>query len=102
MTDEPYSAGDPVQVRRRTRKAKEAAEQGLEDWRWLLADRRGRRIVWALLEEAGVFRTSFDADRPQVTAFNEGQRNTGLRTLNAVMQADPDAFVTMQREAKDI
>lgn len=101
MTDEPYRADDPVQVRKRQTKAQRAAEQGLDDWRWLLADRRGRRIVWAMLEEAGIFRSAFDPDRPQVTAFNEGQRNAGLRILNAVMQADPDAFVTMQREAKE-
>lgn len=101
MTDAPYSADDPAQVKRRSGRAKLAVEQRLKDWRWLLADRRGRRVVWSLLEEAGVFRSSFDPDRAQVTAFHEGQRNAGLRILNAVMQADAEAFVTMQREAKE-
>jgi hypothetical protein len=101
MTDEPYSADDEKQVRKRQSKAKEATERQQEDWRWLLADKRGRRIAWALLEEAGVFRSSFNPDRPHATAFNEGIRNTGLRVLASVMQADPEAFTLMSKEARE-
>jgi hypothetical protein len=103
MTEEaPYSADDPVQVKKRTTKAKEAAERTLEDWRWLLADKRGRRIAWKLLEDAGIFRTSFDRDSNGQTAFNEGQRNIGLRVLAQAMQADPSAYERMTREATEI
>lgn len=101
MSDEhPYSADDEAQVKKRQTKAKRAAERELDDWRWLLGDARGRRIVWKLLEDAGLFRSSFAAESA-TTAFNEGQRNAGLRVLTNVMTADPDAFVTMQREAKE-
>lgn len=101
MADAPYNADDPVAVKKRRTKAKFAEEQRLEDWRWLLGDQRGRRIVWALLEDGGVFRSSFDPERPAVTAFHEGQRNGGLRVLHQVMQADPSAYELMAREAQE-
>lgn len=80
-----------------------AAEQKLAeeaaDWRFILGDQRGRRIVWALLSKAGVFRVSFSADAMQM-AFNEGNRNLGLEVLGKVTEHAPNAYLLMQNEAK--
>jgi len=59
------------------------AEEG--DCRWLMSSKRGRRIVWRLLEQAGVFRSSFSTTAMQM-AFNEGYRNYGNHTLGLLHQ----------------
>lgn len=81
-------------------KARSAREQELQDFSMLLATRPGRRFVWRLLSLTGVFRTSFD-NSGSVTAFNEGQRNIGLRLLADVNEAGPEHYVVMLRESKE-
>lgn len=71
----------------------------IEDLKWLLAHRQGRRIVWKQLGEAGVFRSVFNHSG-SVMAFNEGQRAQGLKLLASIMEHAPDAFTLMQKEAK--
>ena len=66
---------------------------------WLMADRRGRRVVWQLLADAGVFRSSMTVT-PELTAFNEGRRSTGLALLADVSRLCPERFAEMQLEAR--
>ncbi|WP_343684009.1 hypothetical protein [Asticcacaulis sp.] len=78
--------------------AKKKADEKLRaqtkaDWDWLMADARGRRIIWALLEFCGVFRTSFTGNSE--TFFKEGQRNVGLSILTRL---DPDQHAIMTKE----
>lgn len=74
-------------------------QQEIEDFKWLLAHRQGRRIVWKLMGDAGVFRSTFNHSG-SVMAFSEGQRSQGLKLLTAVMEHAPEAFTLMQKEAK--
>ena len=64
----------------------------------VLATRDGRVILWQLLSDTGIYRSSFDRDIA-VMAFNEGQRNIGLRLLDRIMSVDADAYKLMQDEA---
>ena len=66
---------------------------------WLMSDRRGRRVVWQLLADAGVFRGSM-AGTPELTAFNEGRRSTGLALLADISRLCPGRFAEMQLEAR--
>lgn len=70
------------------------------DFKWLMSNRRGRRIVWRLLEEAGVFRTTF-TDNPMQTAFNEGMRKYGVAVLVQVHKLTPDLYPTMLTEQQE-
>jgi hypothetical protein len=72
-------------------------QQELEDIKWLMSHKAGRKIAWRLLDKAGVFRTSFSPNGSQ-TFFNEGQRNIGLFVLGEVMEACPERFAEMQKE----
>lgn len=72
----------------------------IEDFKWLMAHKQGRRIVWRLLEKYGVFRSSFSVE-PLEMAFLEGQRNDGLRLLADIHEHTPDRYVEMLREQKD-
>lgn len=68
-----------------------------DDVKWLMGGKRGRRIIWRLLEQSGVFRLSFDANSMRM-AFNEGNRNFGNRTLTMIHTHCPELYATMVRE----
>jgi hypothetical protein len=53
-----------------------------------------------LLEFCHIFSTTFTPS-PTSAAFNEGQRNVGLRLLNDIMSACPDHYVLMMRERNE-
>ena len=59
---------------------KAARRRSAEALRWLMGDARGRRFVWGLLGNAGLFRSSM-APSAELTAFNEGRRDLGLALL---------------------
>jgi len=68
------------------------------DVQWLMSSKRGRRIVWRLLDRAGVFRLSFNTNA-MTMAFSEGQRNDGLRLLYLIHTLCPNLYPTMVKEA---
>lgn len=70
------------------------------DLLWLMGSKRGRRIVWRLLEEAGVFRTSFNTNA-LLMAFAEGTRNYGLRVLGLIHSHCPELYAPMLKEQRD-
>lgn len=90
-------AGQTKEAEQARRKAEREARQEAEDIKWLMTAKRGRRIVWLLLDRAGVFRTSFSSD-PLVMAWNEGNRNTGNRMLSLINGECPDLYIKMLKE----
>lgn len=82
----------------RERIAKEVEEA---DVKWLMSSKRGRRIVWRLLDQSGVFRLSFNPDLA-VMAFAEGNRNFGNRMLTMVHTLCPELYPTMVKEQQDV
>lgn len=71
-----------------------------QDVKWLMADRRGRRVVRRLLSKSGVFRSSFQGDGLN-TAFAEGGRNVGLYMLALVQSHCPDRLAEVLIESSD-
>jgi hypothetical protein len=74
-----------------------SAQQQEADFLWLMRDKRGRRIVWRQLAEAGVFQQNFNPDA-MTMAFKEGRRNAGLTLLAQVHALCPDLYTTMMKE----
>jgi hypothetical protein len=93
------NAADESQVARAKKKEKQRLERDRDDMRWLLSDRRGRRMMHRWLERSGLWRTSFDG--PERTFFNEGMRNMGLMLFAEVSEAAPEMFPVMMKEAKE-
>jgi type IV secretory pathway TrbL component len=62
--------------------------------------KRGRRIVWRMLDQAGVFRSSFNTNA-MTMAFAEGSRNQGLRMLAIIHASCPEQYPTMMKEQTD-
>lgn len=81
-------------------KAKLRQRQDIEDLKWLMSNKRGRRIIYGLLERAGVWQLSFHTNALQM-AFNEGRRNEGLALLAKLMSEAPDNYALMLKEHKD-
>lgn len=70
------------------------AQVEADDIKWLMARKQGRRIMQRHLERAGVFRSSFNTNS-MTMAFQEGQRNEGLKLLAQIMQHAPDRYIEM-------
>lgn len=68
----------------------------LDDLRWVLSNIKGMRFVWRIWGMCGTFRASYVQKDSTHTAFNEGQRDIGLRLLLDVNQANPKAFSQIQ------
>ena len=67
------------------------AERAKADLAALLEMEEGRRVMRRLLAEANLHSPSF-ATGALVMAFNEGNRNFGLRLLARIAEAAPDAL----------
>lgn len=60
-------------------KAKRIADQEVEDLKWLMSDKRGRRVMWNLLAFTGVFRQPFTGNSE--TFFRCGMMNVGQKFM---------------------
>jgi hypothetical protein len=84
----------------------EAAQRGKlsrdtdeSDFKWLMSSKRGRRIIWRLLDRAGIFRLSFNTNA-MTMAFAEGTKNEGLRILSQIHTLCPELYSVMTKEAQ--
>ncbi len=74
-----------------------ARENEEADIKWLMGNKRGRRVIWRLLDQAGVFRSSFNTNA-MTMSFAEGHRNYGLRILALIHSQCPELYPTMMKE----
>lgn len=95
---------DPLDIRGQERlRADKAARERLAqeaeeaDIRRLMSSKWGRRFLWRLMDQAGVFRLSYAPDA-LATAFAEGNRNYGLRILNLIHALAPEHYPAMLKE----
>jgi len=94
---------NPIDIRSQQRRKEEddriravAANLAAEDFKWLMNEERGRRFVWRLLEQAGVFRSSFTGNSE--TYFREGMRNMGLSIISQIHEHAPEFYQVMLME----
>lgn len=73
------------------------AKLEIDDFCWFMSDKRGRRILWRLLESSGVFRSSHTGNALQ-TAFLEGQRSLGLQQFAMATRHAPALYARMAQE----
>ncbi|EAW2156144.1 hypothetical protein DP854_12605 [Salmonella enterica subsp. enterica serovar Corvallis] len=76
------------------------AQRDIDDIQFVMGSEQGRRVIWSLLEKGQVFGACFNVD-PQITAFNEGQRNLALVLFQRVMAHCPDQYLKMAAEASE-
>lgn len=96
---------DPFDLREQEQRQERLADQSqadrladADDLKWVMSNKRGRRFVARLLDRAGVWRSSFSTNALSM-AFNEGQRNEGLRLIAALLAHCPDRYNEMLTES---
>lgn len=71
----------------------------IDDFKFVMEDKRGRRFLWRLLAQCGVFRSSYTGNNE--TFFREGQRNIGLAYMALIHEACPEKYSLMLKEQKE-
>jgi hypothetical protein len=84
----------------RASREKLADQADVDDVKWLMSSKRGRRILWRILERGEVFKLSFNTNSMSM-AFSEGRKNEGLRVLALIHAAAPELYATMLKEARE-
>jgi len=74
------------------------AQQQISDLLAVMSTAQGRRFIWRLLSESGVYRTSFSCDIA-LMSFNEGKRNIGLELLSELVSNCHSSYLKMVEEA---
>lgn len=92
-----YNPKAELEAEERARKLLQRRDK--EDVKWLMGNRTGRRIVWTLLENAGMYQSSFSTDT-HLMSFQEGKRNYGLELTNRIHKHCPDEYNLMIKEHK--
>lgn len=77
-------------------KAARIANQEVEDLKWLMSDKRGRRIMYNLLAFTGVFRNPFTGNSE--TFFRCGMMNVGQKYLGDINEHAPERYNQMVTE----
>lgn len=78
-------------------KATMLQRQSEDDIRWLMNGKRGRRVLYVWLAEAGVWRSVFNTNA-MTMAYAEGMRNWGLNLVNRIMGVCPEKWALMIEE----
>lgn len=98
---------DPLDIRGQERdqadadkRTELAAKAEIDDLKWLMSNKRGRRFVFRMLERAGVWRLSFNTNALTM-AFAEGQRNEGLRLMAQLTEHCPGRYTEMLKESQE-
>ncbi len=76
-----------------------AREQQSEDVKWLMSHAQGRRLMWGLLSDFGLYRTPFTGETNR-TNFNLGEHNAALRLHAMLLDHAADECDLMSREAR--
>jgi hypothetical protein len=76
------------------------AQRWLSDLKWLMSDKRGRRIARTLLDRAGMRHSSFDQNALAM-AFKEGMRWQGTWLQSEIETHCADRCIDMLKEGKD-
>lgn len=101
MTDDPYDLRRQEEdLEEKTLREKLEGQLEIDDLKWVLSNKRGRRFVRRLLEMAGVYRSSFNTNALTMS-LNEGQRNVGLKLVAQMMTHCPERYIDILKEHSD-
>lgn len=103
MTDahNPYAEPEDTETQEDRKARLENEVKGeIGDIVWLMSNKRGRRIVRRLLDQAGVYQLSYTGEALS-TAFNEGRRSAGNKLIAIVAAHCPEQYTLLLRERSD-
>lgn len=81
------------------KKDKRIRERELADIRTVVNTPEGRRFIWRVLAECGMYKDGYvHGDNGYGTTFNTGRKSIGIWLTNDLLFAKPDAFRQMTTE----
>lgn len=92
----PVNVANESQVKESAQAARHRRDSEINDLAELLNLPAGRRYLWRVLEETGVYKQSFTGSSE--TFFLEGHRKIGLWVLAEIMEINPDSYLLMIKE----
>lgn len=98
--DVPYDAGDRVHVKERTKVLRRVEASKRTVLRQLMGSNEGRAWMYDVLTLCHVYQSAFSTNALSM-ACAEGERNIGLRILGDLMEACPERYLEMLREAQE-
>jgi hypothetical protein len=94
---------DALDAQRSTAKEQSRFDAAIEldDVRWLMSGKRGRRFMWRLLGDARLYQQSFDGNT-NWSIFNEGKRSIALKLASQIHSIPEGAalYAQMATEAR--
>lgn len=104
---EPAEGHDPHDERARIAAESRDAEakrlqrdREVDDFKWLMGHRQGRRVMWRLLSMTGVFRNPHIPGTEDVL-FRCGEQNIGQQLMGEIHTICPEHYTTMTREQQE-
>jgi len=91
------NVADPERIKDQKHKERRVREQELFDVRAVLCTPEGRRFFWRLLSLFKVFGSIWESSAR--IHYNSGQQDCGHFLLAEASEADPEAYLLMQKEA---
>lgn len=74
----------------------------VDDFKWLMGHKQGRRLMWKLLGLTGLFRNPFQPGSPEgTTEFRCGEQNIGQQYLVEIHTHCPEEYERMVREQQN-
>jgi len=99
---EPDPFDDSAQVAVEARKAdvtRLQREREVDDFKWLMGNKQGRRVMWRLMSMTGLFCNPYQPSAPPgFTEFQCGKQDIGQRLLGEVHELCPEKYNTMVEE----
>lgn len=90
---------DKIQRKSVVRREKQRREREENDLRVVLSSPEGRRFLWRLIGECGVFASVCRDGFGDFVVFRSGQQDVGHKLQAWILEANEGAYLTMQREA---
>ena len=92
------NVADEKQVKRAAKRMESREDREVNDIRYVLNDKRGRRFLWRLLNECKVFESIWVPSAG--IHYNAGKQDVGHFLMAEIVKASEDAYLLMTKEAK--
>lgn len=93
------NAADPAQVAEAKKKESFSRRDELDDIRFVLSYKQGRRLLWRLLKHCNVFGSVWHPSA--LIHHNSGKQDVGHFVMAEITEANPEAFLLMMKENKE-
>lgn len=88
---------DEVEAKAQAEAARLKRAREMDDFKWLMGHKQGRRIMWRMLEVTGVFRNPHIPGTEDVL-FRCGMQNVGQVLMAEIHTICPEHYPTMTKE----